>query len=247
MRSHRHLLCVISSPSLKVKVEPFGIFKPMLPYLPNTFDAPPPFELSNRGDAQGIFCSFWNASGPDHTAQYLKVLQANRNKQMHISQGNTMIRLEVEDNQLSGRMLLNLSELIPHPNLPTQDEQVRGERVYHINELLKFRTSQRDEVFVPPTLITPQVNGSAVLPSKGRSGRRIKIQLPNGNVFYKKKPKKHRKGFTEFAYNSNSSQTPPPRGAPGVPVRDNGERPQGDGAQILSRGAKKRSDRRRVA
>ena len=229
------------------RVEPFEIFKAKLPYLFCSLSAPPTFEFYKRGDAQGkSFCSFWNASGPDHNSQYLKVLQAERNKRMHISQGNTMLSLAVEGNQLRGRVLLALSDLIPHPNPPIQHDHEGESRVYSIDELLKHRTSQRDEVYVPPTLTTPLVNGSAMLPSKGRTGRRIKIHLPNGNVFYKKRPKKKRRSFTEFTSNSKSSQTPPPRGAPGIPIRDNGERPQGDGTQARSRGAKKRSERRRA-
>ena len=130
--------------------------------------------------------------------------------------------------------MLNLSAMIPHPN-PT----IKVERVFSIGELLNHRTPQKDEVYVPPILTTPHVNGSAALPSKGRTGRRIKIQLPSGNVIYKKRPKKKRTSFTDFTCNSSSSQPTPPKGAPGIPIRDNGESPQGDGAQTLSRGAKK--------
>ena len=177
---------------------------------------------------------------------YSLVLQANRNKVMHSQHGNTTLKLYPQSGQIYGRAFLNLCQLIPPPTLSNY-------LTYDRQTLMSYKsiatTKDRSQ---PPLITTPIINLNKPKNPNRRSGLRLKIILPNGNIIYRKKkhnPSSRDRGIHRIQeyHNSLDSRTPPPRGAPGTHIVGYEECfPQMDRAIPLSRGSLRRRLRRRA-
>ena len=165
---------------------------------------------------------------------------------MHAYNGNVVIRLHWDQDQIFGRGVLNLDELIDH----SSHHQIS------ISTLLQLRKCDDSTPLITtrfisqlPTLqTTPQLDPPK--PQYVRSGRRRKIVTPYGAKFYKpnKKvsPRETRIQRIKRIQTTQVSQTPPPRGTPGAILANEECSPKGEGVSQQSRGAIRRRARRRL-
>ena len=158
---------------------------------------------------------------------------------MHAYNGNPILRLAFDNNELIAHVQLQLSSQLDFNNS------------YSRTQLLNVRVQQApdSEVILPVLQTTTPDKGlghSHKKNTKQRSGRRIRIPNQEGGyVNYKNRPIKNSTIIQEF--NSKlKRRTPPPRGAPGPDNRDYEEWPRNDKAKGLSRGTIGRRLRRRA-
>ena len=173
-------------------------------------------------------------------------LQYNRNKIMHAYNGNVVIRLHWDQDQLIDRRVLSLDNIIDD----TPQHQLS------ISKLLQLRKQYASEPLIQTSLVsqlpahqtTPQVDP----PQKPytRSGRRRKVVTAEGPKFYKqnKQVSPRDTGIKRIKriQTTKVSHTPPPRGTPGATLADEECSPTGEGVPQQSRGAIRRRARRRL-
>ena len=117
------------------------------------------------------------------------VRQASLNKLMHSINGNTTLRIQLEDSVLQSVAVLQLDTLIPPSCQPAFQ--------YSRDLLLSFRTLNTAHEYHTPTTTQFHSSSSSAKPYI-RTGRRRKILLPSGNFSLRKQ------NAEEFAELKNS-------------------------------------------
>ena len=164
---------------------------------------------------------------------------------MHICNGNTRLILQQTGDNLFGSVQLNLFNLL-YPTPPITSTLEEAAYTYSRSELLLLRPQPNnpDETLFQTTT---QFHCSAVSADHSkRSGRRKKIILPSGEIVFHKSPKNKVTPQISNSWNSVQRRPPPPRGAPGAPLRSHEECPNMQGAQDLAKGASRRNAQRRA-
>ena len=181
-----------------------------------------------------------------HNTGHTLWLQRNRNKIMHAYNGNVVIRLQWDQDQLIGRTVLSLDNMIDD----TPQHQLS------IPKLLQLRKHNTSEPLIQTRLVSQlpalQTTPPVDPPKKPhtRSGRRRKVVTAEGPKFYKqnKQVSSRDTGIKRIKriQTTKVSHTPPPRGTPGAILADEECSPTGEGVPQQSRGAIRRRARRRL-
>ena len=170
---------------------------------------------------------------------WLKVKQSTLNKRMHSLNGNTTLRIQHLDGQLTSYVELSLDTLLT----PTAQESA----CYSRQRLLELRPKVTTRELIIPLTTTQLDSFSTPSTSSKRTGRRRKFFINNGEVRFRKLPKHRRSHTIKNLQNSACRRPPPPRGAPGAPCGSHEECPQTVvGTQGNSRGAMRRRAQRRA-
>ena len=158
---------------------------------------------------------------------------------MHCYNGNPLLRLNLDNDILRAHLEIQVSELLPS-------------LTYSRAALLKIRDqleTEDNEVSLPILQTTTpehQVDIRSAKKQKPRSGRRIRIKNKDGHyINFKARPIRRTPVIQEFNTKLDS-QSPPPRGAPGPPNRDNEECAPIDEAKGFPRNTSERRYRRRA-
>ena len=168
-----------------------------------------------------------------------KVKQGSLNKLMHILNGNTRVVLSTFGSEVFGRAVLLLDDLIPNHNVednPHNTREGRKDCCYSKKDMLYGFVAQKDPHFVPPLTTTRSVCTADTAATPKRTGRRIQITLPTGEICFRKRDEGCKRPRIREFTNSSHSRTPPPRGAPGAFWSHEGCPPKGLGTKEGLRG-----------
>ena len=178
-------------------------------------------------------------------------MQAQQNKQAHITHGNTTIRLQWQGSHIVGKVQFELSALLPEPKQITYSRdfllQARNTESQYLAPSIKLPLLTRSQT-------TPLFKGFAqtATPNRRSGRRRTFIDDSGRKHFYRSsKPKvlrttppPQRIQRIKRIYNLTNRRAPPPRGTPGAEQADEECTPPDKEPHAQSRGAGRRRARR---